>query len=132
MLLPNIEIARRAITAFNARDVDAFIALTAEDFEWSPSMSAIESEVFIGHDGARRYFDALGAAWDRFEVVPARFRERAELVLMLGRLEGCGKASGATVDSELGMAFELREGAIARIRGFLGHDEALAVTGVRD
>jgi ketosteroid isomerase-like protein len=132
MSLPNVEIAKRAIAAFNARDVEAFVALTAEDLQWSPSMSPIESQIFVGHDGAHRYFDALGEAWDRFEVMPERFREGSELVLMLGRLEGCGKVSGATVDSELGMAFDLRQGLIAGIRGFLDHDEALAATGVSD
>jgi hypothetical protein len=36
----NVEIARRGIDAFNASEVDAFVALTTCDFEWSPSMVA--------------------------------------------------------------------------------------------
>ncbi len=50
--------------------------------------------------------------------------------LVLGRLEGRGRGSGATVDSALGMAFDLRDGAITRIRGYLNHDEALAAVGL--
>jgi ketosteroid isomerase-like protein len=128
----NVQIAKRAIEAFNARDIEGFVALTTADFEWSPSMSPIESELFIGHDGIRKYFDALGDAWERFHVAPERFLERADLVLMLGRLEGRGKASGAAVDAALGMAFDLRHGMISRIRGFLDHAEALEATDLEE
>jgi ketosteroid isomerase-like protein len=125
-----IDIARRAIAAFNARDVDAFAALTAPDFEWIPSMSPIEAETFVGRDGIDRYFDVLGAAWEHFHVVPDEFRDGAGFVLALGRLEGRGLGSGATVDADLGMAFWLRGEAIARIRGFLDHGEAMRAVGL--
>jgi ketosteroid isomerase-like protein len=62
--------------------------------------------------------------------VPRQVREEGQLVLVLGRLEGRGRGSGAIVDSSLGMAFDFRDGAIARIRGFLDDDEALRETGL--
>jgi ketosteroid isomerase-like protein len=126
----NREIATRAIEAFNASDADAFAALTAVEFEWSPSMSGVDGEIFVGSDGVRRYFEGLGAAWEHFLVLADEFRERGDLVLVLGRLEGRGKGSGAIVHSPLGMAFELRDGLIARIHGYLDHDEALAAEGL--
>lgn len=60
----NVEIAKRCIDAFNASDVDAFNALATPDFEWSPSMVAIEGEVFRGSEGIRRYFASLSNAWE--------------------------------------------------------------------
>ena len=42
----NVEVATRAIEAFNATDVAAFALLTTADFEWSPSMVAIEGTIF--------------------------------------------------------------------------------------
>ena len=51
-------------------------------------------------------------------------------MLLLGRLEGRGRGSGAAVDSPLGMAFDLRDGGISRIRGYLNHDEALRAVGL--
>jgi ketosteroid isomerase-like protein len=126
----NVDITKRAIVAFNARDIDGFVALTTLDFEWSPSMSAIENEMFIGGDGIRKYFDALSEAWEHFHVIPDRFLEQADCVLVLGELEGRGKGSGITVNASLGMAFDLRARMISRIRGYLDHDEALKAVGL--
>jgi ketosteroid isomerase-like protein len=126
----NIEVVTRAVAAFNATDVDAFTALTTMDFEWFPSMIPIENETFAGADGIRRYFDRLASAWEHFRIFPDRFLHRADCVLVLARLEGRGRSSGATVDAPLGMAFDLRNGLISRIRGYLDHDEALKATGL--
>jgi ketosteroid isomerase-like protein len=128
----NIEVAQRAIGAFNGRRVDAFAALTTPDFEWSPSMGAIEGEVFRGREGIEKYFENLGNAWDVFHIRPERLRDHAALVIMLGRLEGRGKGSGVPVDSSLGMVFDFRGASISRIRGFLDHDEALRAAGISD
>lgn len=126
----NVEIAKRAIDAFNASDVDVFTALTTPDFKWSPSMVAIEGEVFHGSEGIRRYFASLSSAWDEFLIQAERFAVGSDVAIMLGRLSGRGKNSGATVDASLGMVFDFRDGQIARIRGYLDHDEALQAAGL--
>ena len=128
----NVEAAQLAIGAFNRREVDAFAALTSPDFEWSPSMGAIEGEIFRGGEGIAKYFENLGSAWDKFHILPDRFRDLPDLVIMLGRLEGRGKGSGVPVDASLGMVFDFRSTTISRIRGFLDHDEALRAAGVSD
>jgi len=115
----------QAIDAFNRSDVDAFAALTTSDFEWSPSMVAVEAEIFRGRDGIEKYFASLGNAWEKFHVLSDEFRHDADLVVMLGRLEARGKGSGVPIDASLGMVFDLRDEAISRIRGHLDHGEAL-------
>ena len=126
----NVEVATRAIEAFNETDADAFAALTTPDFEWSPSMVAVEGETFRGREGIDRYFRSLGIAWERFHVHREEFRTAEDVVVMLGRLEGRGIGSGVPVDSSLGMVFDLRGGMICRIRGYLDHDEALRAAGM--
>lgn len=125
-----VEIVKRAIDAFNARDVDGFTASTTPDFEWSPSMVAVEAQVFRGSAGIRAYFASLASAWEEFLILPVAFRDLPDLVIMLGRLRGRGKNSGVPVDSALGMVFDLRGSHIARIRGYLDHGEALAAAGL--
>jgi ketosteroid isomerase-like protein len=126
----NVEIAKRAIDAFNLRDVDTFAALTTRDFEWSPSMVAIEGEIFRGPDGIDKYFESLTGAWESFQILPNRFRDLADVVVMLGQLQGRGKASGVEVIEPLGMVFDFRDGKVSRIRGFLDHGEALRAAGL--
>jgi ketosteroid isomerase-like protein len=124
--------AKRAIAAFNAADIDAFAQLTTHDFEWYPSMGAIEGQAFVGRQGIEKYFGNLDAAWEAFQICPDRFRELPDTVVMLGRLEGRGKESGVPVDSPLGMVFDFRGGSVSRIRGYLDHDEALEAAGLAE
>jgi len=126
----NVEVATQAIDALNERDVHAFAALTTPDFEWSPSMVAIESEIFRGREGIKSYFGSLTEAWEKFHIHRDGFCESGDLVVMLGRLEGRGKGSGVPVDASLGMAFGFRGGTISSIRGYLDHAEALEAVGL--
>jgi ketosteroid isomerase-like protein len=126
----NVEVAKRAIGAFNERDIDTFASLTTPGFEWSPSMVAIEGETFLGRDGIEKYFGQLEGAWERFQILTGDFRETEEVVVMLGRLDARGKTSGVPVDAPLGMVFDVRDGAISRIRGFLDHADALRTAGL--
>jgi ketosteroid isomerase-like protein len=129
----NVEIAKNAIDAFNGTDIDAFTALTTPDFEWSPSMVAIEGEIFRGREGIEKYFGSLNDAWERFHILRDGFRDVPDhLVIMLGRLEGRGKASGVQIVESLGMVFDFRDGEISRIRGFLDHGEALRAAGLAE
>ena len=128
----NVEVATQAIEAFNGSDVEAFAVLTTPDFEWSPSMVAIEGTVFRGREGIERYFQSLNGAWEKFHIHRNRFHHAQDVVVMLGRLEGRGMGSGVPVDSSLGMVFDFRGGLISRIRGYLDHAEALRAAGLLD
>jgi ketosteroid isomerase-like protein len=121
----NVELVKQAIEAFNATEVEGFVALATDDFEWSPSMVAIEGQVFRGSAGIRAYCASLDDVWSEFRILPDSFRDSGDTVLMLGGLRGRGRNSGVTVDESLGMVFDVRDGKIARIRGFLDHAEAL-------
>jgi ketosteroid isomerase-like protein len=121
----NVELVKQAIEAFNATEVEGFVALATDDFEWSPSMVAIEGQVFRGSEGIRAYCASLDDVWSEFRILPDSFRDSGDTVLMLGSLRGRGRNSGVTVDESLGMVFDVRDGKIARIRGFLDHAEAL-------
>ena len=125
----NVEVATQAIDAFNGREIDAFAARTTPDFEWSPSMVAVEGETYQGRDGIDRYFDSLDNSWERFHILRDGFRDLGDVVVMLGRLEARGRGSGVPVDASLGMVFDFRGGAISRIRGYLDHAQALRAAG---
>jgi ketosteroid isomerase-like protein len=128
----NVEIAKRAIDAFNRVDIELFITLMTPDFEWSPSMVAIEGQIFRGSEGIRAYFASLSDAWKEFLILAGTFRDVGDAVIMLGGLRGRGQNSDVTVDSSLGMVIELRGRKISRIRGFLDHAEALRAAGVAE
>jgi ketosteroid isomerase-like protein len=51
-------------------------------------------------------------------------------VLVTGRMNGRGKASGAEVEREFANVFELREGRVARLTIYPDRDRALADLGL--
>ena len=130
MSAENVEVVRRALIAFSAGDVAAFVALTTADIEWASGLGAVEGEVFHGHEGVETYFARLRSAWESFTFHADEFRDLGDVVLVLGRLEGHGRGGGVPVDSPVGAVFDLLDGTIWRLRAYLDHDRARETAGV--
>src|SRR5271166_4904780 len=122
----NVEIANRVIDAFNRRDAEGFFALAVPDFEWFPAMAGTaEGGGYEGREGIETYLVDIDDTWEEYRVIAEECRDLDERVLMLGRIEGRGRASGAWIDSPTGTIFEFRGGKISRLRTYLDHAQAL-------
>jgi ketosteroid isomerase-like protein len=126
----NVDVVKLALEAFNGGDADAFADLTTPDLEWATGLGAVEGEIFRGREGVETYFDRLSSAWDGFRFLAHEFRDLDDVVLVLGRLEGRGRAGGVPVDSPVGAVWNLRGGKIWRLRAYLDHDKAREVAGL--
>jgi ketosteroid isomerase-like protein len=127
----NVEIVKRALEAFSRSEADAFADLTTDDVEWKTGLGAVEGgEIFHGREGVETYFARLGSAWDEFRFIPDEFRDRDDIVLVLGRLEGRGRGGGVPVDSPVGAVWDLRAGKVWRLRAYLDRAEASEVAGL--
>jgi ketosteroid isomerase-like protein len=127
----NVEIAKRAVDAFNRRDVEDFFALAASDFEWFPAMAGAVEDGYRGRDGIEKYLADIGEAWEEYRVLAEEFRDLDDRVVMLGRIEGRGRESRAWIDSPTGTIFEFLNGKMSRVRTYLDHGEALRAAGLR-
>jgi ketosteroid isomerase-like protein len=128
-----VEIAERGIDAFNRRDVDLVAELTTGDIEWfTATDGAVEGKGFRGHDGVARLFEEYSDIWEEIRVVADEFRDLGDCVVMLGRMDGRGRASGVQVDAPFGDVFDFRDGKISRIRAYLDHGEALRAVGLSE
>ncbi len=128
----NVEVVKQLIDAFNKRDVGAFAETTTPDFEWITSMAAVEGEIFWGREGIETYFGRMKDAWEEFITIAEDYRDIGDRVLLLGRLEGRGLASGVPVSAPLDILYDLRDGKISRMHSFLDHDEALRAAGLTE
>ena len=132
----NVETAQRAIEAWNADDLDAFLAVLDADVEWHPAIQpGLEGRAttYRGHDGARTIWGQdRGEAWERLTNRPHEFRDVGESVLVLGHLDLIARATGIEFSQEVGEVFDFRGRKIIRIRDFLTHVEALAAIGLRE
>ena len=78
----NVEIAERAMDAFNRRDVDAFVQPATTDFEWFPALgAAVEGGSFVGREGVETYFEVLRATWEEVRLVTEEVRDFGETIV---------------------------------------------------
>jgi ketosteroid isomerase-like protein len=129
----DIEAAKRAIDAFNRRDVEGFFALATADFEWFPAMAGtVESSGYRGRDGIDKYLADIDDTWEEYRVHADEFRDLDDRVVMLGRIEGRGRGSRAWIDSPTGTIFEFLNGKMSSVRTYLNPDEALRAGGLAE
>ena len=132
----NVETVQRAVAAWNADDLAAFLAELDADVEWHPAIQpGLEgaATTYRGHDGAREFWrQDRGEAWERLTNRPQEFRDLGESVVVLGRIDLPARVTGIEFSQEVGEVFDLRAGKIVRIRDFLTHAEAVEAAGLRE
>jgi ketosteroid isomerase-like protein len=129
----NVELARRWAQAFNDRDMSALEDLSGPDVEFIPYLAAlIETTVYRGHDGLRRYFADADAAWETIQVRLDEIREVEDGTVSYGELYGKGRASGLEVRVPLAWVGETRDGKMVRLQTYASKEAALEAAGLRE
>jgi len=132
----NVKTVQRVVEAWNADDLDAFLAELDADVVWHPAIQpGLEGRAttYRGHEGARKIWrQDRGDAWERLTNRPEEFRDLGESVLALGQIDLTARVTGIEFSQEVGEVFDLRAGKIVRIRDFLTHAEALEAVGMRE
>jgi ketosteroid isomerase-like protein len=128
----NVEIARRWNEAYNRRDLDTLIELTDPDFEMKSIFVSIES-VFRGYEGfPHAYFEAVGDAYERFQVTADDYIDAGAAVLVLCRIEWRGRESGAEGTVPLAVAAWLKAGRIFYIESFADVTDGFRAVGLSE
>jgi len=98
-----VDVAKRAVDAYNRRDVDGFLAeLATPDYELHAGTArALGGDEYRGREGVERFDRDRSENWEELQIVAEEFRDLGDRVLVLGRLKGRGKASGAHPISRL-------------------------------
>lgn len=122
----NREVVEKAYKAFGAGDIPAILELLDEDVEWSAPATLPQGGTFRGKEGALKFFEGLGAAWDPLGI-------EVEVIDDLGDDQAIGlvRGSGALRDggpAEYGAVhiFTVRDGLVTRFREFVDLDAPLA------
>ena len=100
--------ADAAYGAINEGDLDGFVALAAEDVEFTSLVGEAEGTTFRGHDGVRAWWETIRGAfqevrWELLEVEGLADRGVARIRLR-------GTLSGVPVEQTMWQAVRLREG----------------------
>jgi ketosteroid isomerase-like protein len=94
----NVELIRRYVAAFNARDIEAFIACCDSGIEFHSVFAAVGGGVYHGHDGLRSWHRDFMEVWgNEIRLEPEAYFDLGERTLAFLVLRGRGRHSGAQV-----------------------------------
>jgi ketosteroid isomerase-like protein len=92
-----------------------------------------EGNVASGSEAVRQTFDVWDAeAWDETRLTPQRFIDGSDVVVVLQHELRRGRGSGVEVESETAVVFDIRDGRVVRIQGFMDQEQALEAAGLRE
>jgi len=110
-----IERYMQALNAFNARDLEGWLAVVHEDVEIESRFSTVHSR-YRGHAAIRRWWEDLGEAWESLEVEAGEVRQVAEdQTLALVVLNAKGRGSGMVVREAAAHRVTWRDGLWTRL-----------------
>jgi ketosteroid isomerase-like protein len=120
----NLEIVRSGLDAWNRRDYEAAIGFLHAEVELVPMRAVFEGMVYRGADGFREFLDDMSEDWEDFRLEPDELREIDDArVLVLGRIQGRGKASGMEFEAPAAWVCEMQDGKVTKVQ-FYAHEEA--------
>jgi len=130
----NVEIVRRCHEAMMQGDWDQVAQLHDPDVELHGTVGGrSEGSVWRGFQQIRQEFhkgDADAQAWDETREVLERFIDAGDCVVMLLHEFRGGK--GSAVEADTAVVFELRNGRVIRIQGYMDRASAFEAAGLSE
>src|SRR6476469_9314917 len=125
----NVELVRRAIDAFNRRDLDEFLqCLNPEaELDWSRSLG-VEAGVYRGRQAIRDFSNTFLETWEEVTTSVDEFIECGESVVVPGRTHFRGR-DGIDVQAYGAFVYTVRDARIVELRVFDERSEALKAVG---
>ena len=125
------KVVRRLAQAFNQGDVDAIIAGLHPAVAWEEQPIPGVDSVYRGHEGVRRWAEAVfGPELRSLQVDVEGFSEAGDAVIASARLRGEGESSGVAVQMYVHLVFTFREGQVVRRQVFRSREQALEAAGL--
>jgi uncharacterized protein len=111
----SIEVIRRALDAFNRRDLEAIRALHDNDVrvDWSASRG-LEAGVYTGLSEVVGFFRTFFDTFDAIRVEPEEFIESGQLIVVPNCAHMRGRDGIETI-ARSALVFEVRGGRVARL-----------------
>ena len=131
----NVESFKRAVTAYEHRDLEAMMEDCDPEIEWhSAATTALGgvARIYRGRPGMRDLFRDHDEAFTEIHVEYSEIRDLGDRVLASGRFRIRGSASGAEIDSPVSTLTEFKNGKAIRVRTFLDTTAALEAAGLSE
>jgi ketosteroid isomerase-like protein len=129
----NVDVLRRALAAYNARDIDAFIEHFHPGIELHSAYSAVGGADYRGHDGLRKFFQDFEEMWeDGSRVEPEAYFDLGDAVVSSYVVHGRRPPTGVEVDLPSALVARFQGGLIAYLKAYTHREDAFADLGVEE
>jgi ketosteroid isomerase-like protein len=118
----------RMFAAFNARNLDGWMADATEDVEVESRFSSVAHTTFRGRDGVVSWWDDLAEAWDPIQAeLESSWDVSTDETVILITLHGKGRNSELPLDEPVALRWRWREGRLTRMKYMDRHEAELIV-----
>jgi ketosteroid isomerase-like protein len=137
MSQPNVEIVRRFYAGgvrelTSSLDEAHLVELVDPDVHVDLTRRVLNPAVYDGYEGLRLGLSEVREVWDRFTVLPERFIDVGDQVLVLETVQASGLGSGVEVGTRGASLYALRDGRIVRLTVYPDAREALEAVGLSE
>ena len=139
MTQENLETIRRIDDAFTAGvergDFEAAWATgaVAPDFEWVAAAEMAEQRSYRGREAFAEFMRRWTEDFDGYSIQREELVDAGDdRVVGVFKQSATGRGSGASVELEYALVYDLRDGQLVRIRAFLDRAEALEAARVKE
>ena len=133
MSAENVEVFRRAVQAFNRRDIAVLVDLITEDYEFTPYLPAgVEkaTTTYRGRKGLRDYMKEADEVWESIQIHLDEVRDLGDRALAFGEMHARGRSRGMVVRVPLAWVLEFRDGKVSGYQSFGDTPEAREAAGL--
>jgi ketosteroid isomerase-like protein len=123
-------VAEAALEAVNTGDLEALVAMSAEDIEFTSLVAEVEGAAFRGHDGIRAWWETVRGAFEDVRWDLLDFRGDGERGVLHFRM--AGMLGGVPVEQSMWQAVKSRDGKLTWWATFRTEREALEAVGLRE
>jgi ketosteroid isomerase-like protein len=123
-------LAEAGFAALNSGDLNAFLALTAEDVEFTSMVAEAEGTTFRGHDGVRAWWETVRGAFEDVRWDLLDMRGSGDRGVLHFRMTGT--LGSVPVEQTMWQATALRDGKVTWWAFFRSEREALEAIGLRE
>jgi ketosteroid isomerase-like protein len=130
-------VLRKALEAYNRRDLDAVTIGARPELEWYPYREFVEAALaepcYHGPEGYRAYISATEDVWGgQVRVEPTEVIDLGDRLVVLADMPMRAQASGVQLAEKYACVMTLKGGRLVRQQDYLNHAEALASVGLSD
>ena len=127
----NVDVIRRFSELWQRRDWDAMADLGDPSVEQHGAVGGLEEgRVLRGFTEIRRDYESVENTWGEHRVEPQKLIDAGDRVVLFIREYQRGKRSGIELVVDTAVVFDLQDGRIVRIQGYMDRAKALEAVGL--